>query len=201
MGERPAARIRNAQLLWRWLDSYQPGLQDRVRQHLPPEIVQEIENAVRTAWLPMERDIQFVRAVVKALGRDEAKQMWRQYAVRFKDEPLVKPLYEASVRIFGFDLIGFCRAVCRFYNNEYRAMGVMEAIGQDDKSVVVMLTEMPPEMFEDNLYLLLLTGMFEGMYDVAKLEVPALSHTYDREKGYIQLILDRPVPRRVASAR
>jgi hypothetical protein len=163
---------------------------------LSPELVDQLEHGIRTAWLPLTQDAEFVRGVVEAMGHDAARAMWRKYAVRFKDEPMIKPLYEASIRLFGFDLIGFCRAVSRFYSAEYRGMGTLEAIPQDDGSVVVMLTEAPAIMFEGGYYQTLFTGMFEGMYDVAKLPEPMLTVTSDVERQYMQVILDRETGRR-----
>ena len=186
----PASRVRNAQGLWVWMDRYQPGLQARVRERLPPDIADVLDNGVRTAWIPLDRDRLFVHAVIDTLGREGAKQMWRRYAARYADESFIKPIFEATVRIFGLDVRAFCKSVVKIYRSEFRGMGDMDLIDQDDDSLVLMVTDVPAQMFERDAYIVMFEGMFTGMYDVAGIPDPRLSIRWDEDQGFVQIILE-----------
>lgn len=191
MSEEPALRVRNAKALWRFLETYEEGLQERVRGIAPEGLIEEIESAPRAGWLSLEKDRRFVLAIIEAIGSEEAAiAMWRKFAVIWKEEPLIRPIFDACVRVFGLDVMAFSRIVSRFYATEYRGMGVMEAIRQDDDSMVVMINDMPPAMFEGKAYQVVFLGMFEGMCDVALSPAPRVSAVPDAEQGFMQIILE-----------
>ncbi len=184
-------RVRNAKALWDFLEKHEEGLQARVRAHAPEGLIDDIVDSPRAGWLPLERDRDFVLAIIAALGsREAAIGLWRKFAVVWKDEPLIRPIYEACVRVFGLDVMAFSRIVSRFYGTEYRGMGVMEAIQQDDDSMVVIINEMPRAMFEDDAYVIVFLGMFEGMCDVALSPAPKVTAIPDAEQGIIQIVLE-----------
>lgn len=184
-------RVRNAKALWDFLGKYEEGLRERVRAHAPDGLIDEIESAPRAGWLSLEKDRACVLAIIEALGSREASiALWRKFAVVWKDEPLIRPIYEACVRVFGLDVLAFSRIISRFYGTEYRGMGVMEAIRQDDDSMVVIINEMPRPMFEGDAYQIVFLGMFEGMCDVALSPAPKVTAISNVDQGLMQIVLE-----------
>lgn len=187
-GAQAGARLRNAHDLLDWMNSYRAGLREEVLAELSPELRKTLETAPRTAWITIEEDSAFLDGVLAVLGRREAKQMWRAYAARFVETPLVRSLFEGTRRLLGLDVGGMARQVPRIWGQSFRGVGDMEAIPQDDASLVIMLTELHPLMLRNPAYLILFEGMFAGLFDLMK-SSPNIEVTRAPETGSATFVL------------
>jgi hypothetical protein len=162
----PATRVHNPSDLLRWLDRSRPSLAAKVRRELDPAVLDRIEHGPRLAWLPLTDDVQFLGAIHRQLGRDGCVQLWREYLRTLVETPLLKGLFEAAVRTFGLNVATGVKAVPKVMGSSFRDCGELEAIRQDDGSMVLMHTDAPELFFAQPVYLALFEGLYAGLYDL-----------------------------------
>ncbi len=119
----PGARVRNAQDLWRFMGERDAERRDRVARRMDPAVLDQIENAVKTAWIPIEDDAKFVDAILDIYGVADSMELWRTYTRRFTETGLMKAFIDGTVRIFGLSLASLARVVPRAWQQSYRGCG------------------------------------------------------------------------------
>ncbi len=165
-----AARARNVFDLLEFVGEYRSGAKARVEARLAPDVVAELAAATRTSWLAIERDSMVVDSVVEEFGSAGSIEMWRAFTRRFSESKYVRPLFETAVRLGGLKLRTMAEQTPRIWDASFRDVGEMEVIDQDDRSMVVMLTDVHPVLMEHAGYSLLLQGMYRGLHDMTKSE-------------------------------
>ena len=156
--------------LLEFIGDYREGAKGRIESRLPADLVRELEAATRTSWLPIERDCLVVDSVVQEFGRKGAIDMWRAFTRRFSETKFIKPLVGTATRLGGLTLRTVARQTPRIWETSFRDLGEMDVIDQDDRSMVVMLTNAHPTLFEHEGYGLLLQGMYLGLHDMTRTE-------------------------------
>lgn len=154
--------------LLEFVGDYRDGAKARIESRLPPDLLEELATATRTAWLPIERDAMVVDSVVQEFGRAGSIEMWRTFTARFSQTKYVKPLFDTAVRLRGLSLRTIARQTPRIWDTSFRDVGEMDVIEQDDRSMVVMLTETHPVLLEQEGYSLMLQGLYLGLHDMTK---------------------------------
>lgn len=159
-----AARVRNAQDLLVYMDTWRPGLRAQVLANAPDDVRVGIVDAGRTAWVPIEIDARFVKAIIDTLGREDAQLLWRDYTGRFAETPLQRSLIEGAKRLFGFDVAGIVKVVPSIWSNSFRDAGKVWIGRPIENSIDLEIEDLPAPMVAHDGYFILLEGLFRGLY-------------------------------------
>ena len=144
-----------------------PERRDRVAKRLHPEVLEQIETGVKTAWIPIEQDAQFVDAILDVYGIEDGMELWRAYTRRFVETGLMKAFIDGTVRIFGLSLASLSRVVPRAWQQSYRGCGEGKVTVQEGrKAAIVEFTGMHPEQMKREGYFILLRGLILGLHDI-----------------------------------
>src|SRR5689334_9237402 len=82
-------------------EKFQPGTRDQVLSLFPKATLDAFENTPRSSWFSIEHDHFLVDGVVTVLGRDRARQCWRDSVPDIVDKPLLRSFVSGMVRMFG----------------------------------------------------------------------------------------------------
>lgn len=159
-----------------------------MKDQLEPHLLDLLESGDRLAWLPLEDDRDMVLAIIAELGVDEAVELWRRFTTHWTETPLVKPIVDAAVRVFGVDFGTLARLLARFYSVEYRGMGMMQIQVHDDGASMTV-RDMPAAMFEGDAYLTVFRGMATGFSDLTNAGLHVASWEQDPKAGALRLHL------------
>ena len=162
------ARIRNAQDLLVFMEEFEPGSVERCRKHCSPELLELLDHASKTTWIPLETDAEFVDAVVATYGEDRAEELWFEYSTRFVQTPLMRALFDGAVRLFGLSVGSLLKIVPRIWGTSYREAGEVEFERTSKYTGTLVMRDLPDAMNDRRGYYILLRGMFRGLYRLTR---------------------------------
>jgi hypothetical protein len=162
------ARIRNAQDLLVFIENRDPGFTEKILARVQPDVRELMETASRATWIPLELDANFVDAIIAQYGPAEAEEMWFEYSSRFVKTPLQRALFDGAIRLFGLSVGTFVRIIPRVWGTSYKGAGKIDVSEKGEGWQRLHLVGMHPEMCQRPGYVILLRGLFRGMYRLAK---------------------------------
>lgn len=135
------------------LDAFSDELASEVRARLRPELVEVIENAPRSAWLPLQHDIELSAKVAEVGGYEMCMQWCRSSLEATAQTPLLRGFFSAGLRLFGANPGHLLRLVQRGYPTIYRDAGSMTCEPLRDDAVRIRGHDLPRMLLDDKLYL------------------------------------------------
>lgn len=78
-----------------------------------------------------------------------------------------RSLFDGAARIFGLTVGAFVRIIPRVWTTSYRGVGIVTVGDTQDGSRDLDISDMHPEMCSRPGYVILLRGLFRGMYRLA----------------------------------
>lgn len=132
-----------------------------------PELVRTIEDAARVAWLPVEVDVALTLAVHKVTGDAGVRGWSRKTLLKTSQQPLLRTVVEAGVRIFGMTPRGLYRWVPHGWGTIYRDGGELTFEARVGESAVLVHHDIPAPM-RSLPYLVGMAGAFEAVLDLAQ---------------------------------
>ena len=145
-----------------------PDRAGRIRARLRPETLAAIESATRLDWMPFAADLEVVEAV-HAEGGDAATREWsRRALLRTAKAPLLKPLVDGAVRLFGLEPGGVLRFAPRVWGTIFRHCGDMEVAGGEREARVSLLRLPPP--VRHHPFLVSIGGAVEAVGDICRVK-------------------------------
>lgn len=181
MSDEATARIRNAQDLLVFMDDHQPGSAEGVLGLLDPRLRELLETASRTLWIPLADDARFVDATIDFFGHYRAEELWLAYTSRFVQTPLQRALFDGAIRVFGLSVGTFVRIIPRVWSTSFRGAGRIDVDEHGDAWRRLHLLNMHPAMCVRPGYVILLRGLFRGMYRLAKCDDEDFDMVFDAE--------------------
>jgi hypothetical protein len=168
VARRPAVRANNARDYFDFFERAYPALHRHLKETLPPEVLERIEKGLRTDWIPVTLDVQFVDAVVAYLGVEGTKKACRRFVVEaLVKSPMMRELFDGVVRLFGVSIGGFLRIVPPALGQSYQdSMTLIVERGKQD--TLVIFDDIAPELLRSPSYGIIWEGIFLGLYDLAK---------------------------------
>ena len=132
----------------------------RVLARLPPQLLQEVEEAARVAWLPIEHDVALTEAIAAELGRDALRAWSRDGFLRSADSPILAPMIRSVRAIFGITPHSILRRVPYAWPLLFRDCGTMEYAEAGDRAASLVLRGAPAVITRSAAYL---DGMSGGL--------------------------------------
>ena len=179
MSSEGTARIRNAQDLLIFVEARNPGSSGKILELLRPEVRELMQSAPRGLWIPLKQDAHFVDSIIAHYGQAGAEEMWLDYSARFVETPLQRALFDGAIRLFGLSVGTFVRIIPRVWSTSFRGAGEIDVSEKGQGWRRLHLVGMHPQMCERSGYVILLRGLFRGMYRMAKVEVEDFQMSFD----------------------
>lgn len=170
MARQPAVRTSNARDFLEFVGRAYPEAHRHVKANLPRPILDCIERGVRTDWIPVELDGQYVDLVLGALGPAGMRTCSREFLVQsLVRSPMMYGLFNGVRRVFGLTVGALTRVLPRGLQQSYQDAFTVEIERSSDHALVVF-DDIAPELLRFGAYPLLWEGIFLGLYDLARTE-------------------------------
>lgn len=161
-------RTSNARDMFQFLARNHPDVERRLREKLPPEVLERIEHAARTDWIPVELDGQYVDEVLAAMGPEGARAAYRRFTHEsLVRSPTVRTLVEGVLHLFGISVGTLLRALPGGMRQSYRDVFDLE-IERGSNEALVTLSDISPEVLRFHSYPMIWESVFLGIYDIAR---------------------------------
>jgi hypothetical protein len=170
MARQPAMRTSNARDMFQFLVRNYPAVGQHLRDKLPPHVLERIEHAARTDWIPVELDGQNVDEVLAAMGEGGMRDAYRRFTREaLISSPAMRSIVEGVLRIFGVSVGTLLRALPGAMRQSYRDAFTLE-IQRTEHEALVILNDIAPEVLRFRGYPIVWEGVFLGAYDIARAE-------------------------------
>ena len=145
-----------------------PDRAGRIRVRLRPETLLAIESATRLDWMPFAVDLEVVEAVHAEVGDDGVREWSRRALLRTARAPLLKPLVDGAVRLFGLEPGGVLRFAPKVWGTIFRHCGDLEVVG-GDREARVSLVRLPPAV-RHHPFLVSIAGAVEATGEICRVQ-------------------------------
>lgn len=143
-----------------------PDRVERIRARLRPETLRAIESATRLDWMPFAVDLEVVEAVHAEGGEAGTREWSRRALLRTARAPLLKPLVDGAVRLFGLEPGGVLRFAPRVWGTIFRHCGEME-VTAGEREARVSLLRLPPPV-RHHPFLVSIAGAVEAVCEICR---------------------------------
>lgn len=164
----PAIRASHAKSNLSSLSRLGADAERRVRAAIRPDTLDAIEGASRVEWLPVELDVEVTEAIERALGAEACRQ-WAREGLRISMEtPLLRPVVDGVVRLFGLSPEHLFRVVPRGIGQVYRSVGEMRFISRGPGEVALVWERLAAPVVPSVPFFDGTAGAFEAVFDITK---------------------------------
>jgi hypothetical protein len=150
------------------LSELPPGPRQQVFAGLGPTTIAQIEGAARTAWLPVELDLDITESLARVLGIPATRAASKQGLLRTVEGPLLKPMIQAMIGVLGLTPASWLQWYPRLWPTIYRASGVLVVRHVPPDAVSLHVSGMPRPLASSRAYIEGLAGAFEAAFDVCR---------------------------------
>jgi hypothetical protein len=126
---------------------------NRVRVGLKPDVLEAIETTSPISWLPVEVDVELTECFFQVAGAERAKRAFREALARSIERPLLRPLVDGALGIFGRNPAKILRWVPKAWSLIYRDCGQMRCAHASEGSARLELGPLPPPIVDSRCYL------------------------------------------------
>jgi hypothetical protein len=116
------------------------------RARLSPRITLDIDRALSIDWLPVAHDLAVTEAVAAACGRAAVRRWGREGMLTALRGPLLKPILDGAVAIFGPSPRGLLRHARPMWTQIYRDCGELEVDLPRGNQAVLRFEHIPVEL-------------------------------------------------------
>ncbi len=134
------------------------------------EAVKTVEETVRSARLPLSVQLEILEQVDERLGRQAYLDLCRTHFARTLETPLVRPIFDAAVRLFGVGPKGVFKMFRRSWSMMSSNTGEIELVSVEPENVDIVITKLPVEERRSDLFIEGFAATFMGVLDVFNLE-------------------------------
>lgn len=164
----PSTRASNAKDYLLFLERSYPKVGEHLRANVPAEVMRRIEEGLRTDWIPIALDGQYVDAVLAFMGPDVMRAASRKFLVEsLTKSPTMRSLFEGVVNVFGVSVGGLLRIFPAAFQQSYRDAFTLK-LERGDREALAAFSDVAPEVLEFGAYVVIWEGLFLGIYDLAR---------------------------------
>jgi hypothetical protein len=144
-----------------------PAVHLHVTATVPREVLDRIEHGVRTEWIPVELDGQFVDAILDFMGPDALKTATREFlAQSLVQSAMMRSMFEGVLRAFGVSVGSFLKVMSGGMRQSYQDAFTV-TVERGEGSGLVVFDDIAPEVLQFRAYAIIWEGLFLGLYDLA----------------------------------
>jgi hypothetical protein len=167
MTPEPAIRAAIARDFIESVRALNPILPARVLSQVPSETAEVLQGATRLGWIPMEHQTRINDQARKALG-PHYREAWRRAMLRIFEEPILKPIVESSMRLFGSTPAALMRVTPRAYGLLIRDCGEFQFVeGTRPNAAGLALRGLPVGLAESGSFFEGMAGIFSAYFELS----------------------------------
>lgn len=160
----PAVRARAMKDSIAFLAEFEEGFERKIAARLDPAVLETIDRALPTDWLPGPITRQVVDAVVEEVGEHRAPELWSELMQRrLIKSPMLRGLIDVLNRIGGTSPKTFLKALPRGWANAYRDFGEPEIVRTEAREAEVVWRGVPDYLFEHRQHWIAVRGALRGL--------------------------------------
>jgi hypothetical protein len=180
MARRPFVRASNARDSLDYIRANHPDLSRHLTEAVPAEVLSQLETSVRTDWIPVAIDSQYVDAVLRYLGPDGTKSLYQAFLVQsLVRSPLMSSLFHGVRRVFGVSVGAFLRVLPSGFGQSYKDAFDIQ-LERGEREALLVFDDIAPEVLRVRAaYPVIWEGIFLGVYELAGAE-PRLEYRIGR---------------------
>ncbi|MDQ3033619.1 MAG: hypothetical protein M3Y87_14465 [Myxococcota bacterium] len=129
------------------------------------DVVRQIEESSRVAWLPLELDLELTDAVDRHVGRERMKRWGREAIARSAQGPLLRPLM-LGLQAMGLTPHTALKRAPYAWTLIYRGCGDLEYQHAGEREIVLVHDRVPTAMLRSTSYLHGIAGAFDGAIEI-----------------------------------
>jgi hypothetical protein len=129
------------------------GVAQQVRERLKPDTLRTIEEASPISWLPVQTDVELTDCFFEIAGPGRATRAFRENMANSLHKPLLRPLVEGALGIFGRNPVKLMRWVPKGWSLIYRDCGEMKFAGSSEGEARIELEGLPQAIAGSRTYL------------------------------------------------
>jgi hypothetical protein len=169
MARRPSVRASNARDSLEYLRANHPELHRHLKENVPAEVMLRLETAVRTDWIPVEIDAQYVDAALRFLGPQRMKSIYQAFLVQsLVRSPMMSALFHGVRRTFGVSVGAFLRVLPSGFRQSYQDAFEIQ-LERGEREALLVFDDIAPEVLRA-AYPVLWEGIFLGVFELARAE-------------------------------
>ncbi len=147
-----------------FLAEFEDGFERKIAARLDPAVLEAIDRALPTDWLPGPITRQVVDAVVEEVGEARAPELWSELMQRrLIKSPMLRGLIDVLNRIGGTSPKTFLKALPRGWANAYRDFGEPEIVRSEAREAEVVWRGVPDYLFEHRQHWIAVRGALRGL--------------------------------------
>ena len=144
-----------------------PELHRHLLKTLPAEVMDRLSTGVRTDWIPVEIDSQYVDAVLRFLGPQQMKVVYQAFLVQsLVRSPMMIRLFHGVRRTFGVSVGGFLRVLPMGFDQSYQDAFTLQ-LERGEHEALLVFEDIAPEILRA-AYPVLWEGIFLGVFELAR---------------------------------
>jgi hypothetical protein len=133
----------------------------------PPGMLETIEQATPSAWLPVELNVQLTELTTQTLA-DEAFDFYRRMMLAEYETSLFKSFVAMSIRLLGLAPSTFVKMTPRGWPLVFRRCGKFRALEQSTGYALLRVTELPEICTRNEVWLESVRAGFASAFELTK---------------------------------
>lgn len=175
----------------------EPAVASHVRAALPPAAIATVLDAARNAWIPVDIDMDVTEAITAALGPERCKAFWRKGLVDTMESPILKPLLDGVVGMFGLAPESLMRWAPRAWEAIYRNCGTMTVLERGLRSARLSLDDITPALVRSGAFIEALRASCEAVFTLCRVYGEVHVESFDAaSRSAVYAFTWTPRPRR-----
>lgn len=166
----PVVRVRHMRVFLDAVHALDEATSTKVLARLPAEAVTLVRESPTLSWLPVELNVDFVRAVSTVLGREANVEFFRSMVLRDFKTSLFDAFISGAKRVFGFDVGGLIKQVPAGFTLMFRDVGHLSMTERGPTRAVLVFEDLPGVCSIDGIWLESVRAGLLALFELASTE-------------------------------
>jgi hypothetical protein len=162
-----SVRARHMKSLLEAGDLLEPDLAEQIRALVPRSIVETVEGATPSAWLPLEINVELADILATALGPERSLSFFRGMVLREYQTSLFKTFITGITRAMGVSPGVFVKVVPRGWELVYQECGSFTPLDVAATQARLLFEDVPEVCVRDRRWLDAVRSTFYSAFDLA----------------------------------
>jgi hypothetical protein len=177
---------------WTELQRLPPAQREAVERSLGEQFIGELSQALTVAWVPFAVEARLADAIYEVLGAVETRAFYKRKTLASFDIPLLKPLLESTMRLFGATPVSFLKMLGRTWSTLSKNCGSYDWIDEKkERRGVSLVRGFPTRLYRrEQAWVESALGGYEGFFVPLRLEGRVRAEEVDFRAGNSRFILE-----------
>jgi len=144
------------------------GLAEGIFARTRPGMLESIEQATPSAWLPLELNVELTELTSQALGPERAFDFYRRMMLAEYETSLFKSFVAMSIRMLGLTPSTFVKMTPRGWPLVFRRCGVFRVLEQSKGYALLRVTDLPEICTRTDVWLESVRAGFASAFELTK---------------------------------